>query len=213
MKYLPKGVSPFKSAANNWLEFHFGWEPLVKDIYDACDVINNPVKSFSYERARVTEPITGFEKHNLGSITSQYITKGKASCTQGCRVKFANPGTLHTLDQWGIINPVSLAWELVPYSFVVDWFVNVGAFISSKSDFAGMTLESTFCTLHLDATTTGSYEVNPNFSPYWTSAAVVRYVNTSRTSSLSGVALEVKRLKPPSITRAATAISLLLQVM
>jgi hypothetical protein len=36
MTYVPKGVSTRKSAANNWLEFHFGWTPLVKSVYDAA---------------------------------------------------------------------------------------------------------------------------------------------------------------------------------
>lgn len=210
MKFLPKGVSPFKSFANNWLEFHFGWEPLLNDIHDALEVINDPVKSFSYERGRAREPFSRFGTHiDLGSVERNWSAVGTVSCTQGCRVMRSDLGVSHTLDQWGISTPLSLAWELVPYSFVVDWFVNVGDFLSSQSDFAGLTLTNTFQTLHYDILQQDVLTTQPNFSPIWRSGSKIRFVNTVRSTSLSGIALEVKRVKLPSLVRGATAISLL----
>jgi hypothetical protein len=38
---------------------------------------------------------------------------------------------LHSL---GVTKPLSVIWELVPFSFVVDWFVSVGEWISSLED-------------------------------------------------------------------------------
>jgi hypothetical protein len=35
------------------------------------------------------------------------------------------------MSQLGMANPLSLAWELLPYSFVVDWFLPIGQFLSS----------------------------------------------------------------------------------
>lgn len=212
MKYFPKGVSVHKSFANNWLEYHFGWEPLVKDIYDACDVINNPVKSFALERGRAKDVIYQHTSQDLGSVVRDDYSRGVQSCTQGARIHFANPGLAHTLHQWGLDDPVGIAWELVPFSFVVDWFVNVGEFLASRGDFAGMQLDYTYKTLKLDVTTYSILSTKSGFSPAWYANSTVRYVNVSRTTSLSGTALEVKKLKPPSLVRAATAISLLVQV-
>jgi hypothetical protein len=31
--------------------------------------------------------------------------------------------------RWYSLNPVSIAWELMPFSFVVDWFMNVGDYL------------------------------------------------------------------------------------
>jgi len=215
MKYIPKGVSLRKSASNNWLEFHFGWEPLYKDIHEALGVINDPVKSFSMERARAKDEVKQQGFVSFGATAHKWWATGYQSCTQGCRVKFAKPGTLHTLDQWGISNPLGIVWELVPFSFVVDWFVNVGAFLDSQTDFYGMQLESTFRTLKLDVTeeVIGIGTPAGIGQPTWRSSSIIRYVNVSRTTSLSGVALAVKKIKPPSLTRAATAISLLVQAM
>jgi hypothetical protein len=215
MKFVPKGVAVHKSVGNNWLEFHFGWEPLYKDIHEALEVINDPVKSFSMERARAKDIVkqTGFQ--SFGATSHKWWANGYQSCTQGARVKFSKPGATHTLDQWGISNPAVIVWELVPFSFVVDWFVNIGNFLESQTDFAGMQIESMFRTLKLDVTEEiiGIGTPAGIGQPTWRSSSIIRYVNVSRVASLSGVALSVKKIKPPSLTRAATAISLLLQGM
>jgi hypothetical protein len=205
MKAVPPRVSLHKSVGNNWLEFHFGWAPLIGDIYDAVDVLNNPVKSFSYERSRATDPFEAKSSYDFGSVLQDQTGVGYISVTQGGRLKFEKPGSSFTLQQWGILNPATIAWELIPYSFVVDWFVNVGDFLSSQTDFAGMTLESTFESRKYDILVSERNLVKPGFSPTWTSNSQVRYVFQQRTTSLSGISLEVKKLKPPSLVRGATA--------
>lgn len=213
MKYFPKGVSPAKSAGNNWLEFHFGWEPLYKDIHEALEVINSPVKHYAYERSRVRDPFTWRQVADLGSVIRTSSANGYLSCQQGLRVKMTAPGSGHTLDQWGISNPLAIAWELVPYSFVVDWFVNVGNFLDSQSDFNGLALDATYRTLHYDISVDAVSLTKSGFSPQWGSRSVTRFVTTDRATSLSGIALEVKKFKSPSLVRAATAISLLTKAM
>jgi len=212
-KFLPKGVSAFKSAGNNWLEFHFGWQPLVKDIYDGLQVIADPVKSFSLERGRSFDVLKlAFDEPITGSVKQDWTAYGKMFSTQGCRVKFAQPGTSHTLDQWGISNPAALAWEAIPFSFVVDWFVNVGDFLQSQTDFAGMTIESVYRSRYYDITVNRIRYILPGFGT-GLNRTIIRYAGSERLTSLSGINLEVKKFKSISIVRAATAISLLLQAL
>jgi len=40
-------------------------------------------------------------------------------------------GLIHA---FGVNRVASIVWEAIPFSFVVDWFVNVGGFISSVED-------------------------------------------------------------------------------
>jgi hypothetical protein len=207
MKFIPKGVSPLKSAGNNFLEFHFGWKPLLKDIHDGLEVLVDPVKSFACERASV------FEQVELkGSITSgstfTWGSRGVAFAKQGCRVKTFRPGPTQTLHQWGLDNPLLIAWELVPFSFVIDWFVNVGDVLSSLTDFAGMTLVDQYRTYGTKLTFSNS---TIQAGGIWYASSQMKVVKVYRVASLSGVELEVRKIKPPSITRATTAISLLLQ--
>lgn len=46
------------------------------------------------------------------------------------------------LAQTGIDNPALLAWELLPYSFVVDWFLPVGNYLESLNAFSGFSFVS-----------------------------------------------------------------------
>lgn len=48
-------------------------------------------------------------------------------------------------DMWnwysntGVDDPLLVLWELVPYSFVADWFANIGSFIDSLNAYEGLT--------------------------------------------------------------------------
>lgn len=59
---------------------------------------------------------------------------GFLEATSGVKVRLdyelENP-FVATLAQLGITNPAELIWELVPYSFVIDWFVPVGNYLSA----------------------------------------------------------------------------------
>lgn len=203
----PKSVSRYWSQ--NWLALHFGWEPLVKDIYKSCEILNDPVKSYALERGKAYDRFAFSGLNDYGSSTGAWSVEGTAYSTQGARVRFEKPGTQFTLHQFGLDNPASIAWEVIPFSFVVDWFVNVGDFLQSLPDFAGMTLEGVYRSRKMDCVWRESRVIKPGFIPTGASSVSTRHVYTERYSQLSGISLEVKKLKPPSIIRAATAISLL----
>ena len=51
-----------------------------------------------------------------------------------------NPG-LATQSQLGLLNPLEIVWECLPYSFVVDWAIPVGAWMSSLTADAGFSFK------------------------------------------------------------------------
>lgn len=79
--------------------------------------------------------VTGTEE---GPITPKDVRKG-------CEVKIVykvENRTLASLNSLGLVNPLSLAWELLPMSFVVDWFIPIGGFLRQLT--APLGLEFTY---------------------------------------------------------------------
>lgn len=112
-----------------WLEYHFGWSPLLGDIYGACQVMSDPVPSGFPQKVVIKK--AGIDKRNDQEVT------WRAVCSVGGGVVITNPN-LALASRLGLINPAQVAWELIPFSFVADWAFDISLFIGSFSDFAGM---------------------------------------------------------------------------
>lgn len=127
-----------KDFGNTWLEYHFGWEPLVKDIGSCMELLVTPLPPIIISARSGELRQRSFTR---GSGTSLELVNEVLSVKQQmvAQVRVQNPN-LRLLDQLGFVNPAVVAWELVPFSFVVDWFVNVGDFLGSFTDFWGESL-------------------------------------------------------------------------
>jgi hypothetical protein len=51
----------------------------------------------------------------------------------------SNSILLKTASELGLTNPVEVLWELVPFSFVIDWALPIGSFISQFDASLGWT--------------------------------------------------------------------------
>lgn len=124
-----------KDLANGWLEFQYGWRPLLSDIFGvANESVNKTLGTLQHVKARVTLPIVvkGYGRTvplvaGLTNVKTVSTGEGKQSCT--IKVSLSVPS--FDLARWMSFDPVGLAWELIPYSFVVDWFFGVGGYLRS----------------------------------------------------------------------------------
>lgn len=218
MKIQPKGVKARRSWANNWLEYHFGWEPLIKDIYDAIEVLNNPLKSFTITRGRSLDynVFTVTSHPGSGSVWKDDKYYQYYQVQQGARVEALTNRGLHALDQFGLANPAVIMWELIPFSFVVDWVANVGNVLASFSDYAGMTLSDTYTSRKFIQQNIGLNYYSPNYNGVKDLSPLHWYafgVHFWRSEGLTAPEFSVKKLRLPSSTRALTAASLLSQIL
>jgi len=123
---------PKKSLSDNWLALQYGWLPLLSDIDGACQqlakqprppyftVTTTATESDSQQIVRFTSGLGGSDWYELG-----YTSKTKVSQTFAVRNH-----SVKTMSELGIRDPLLLAWELVPYSFVVDWILPVGKYLA-----------------------------------------------------------------------------------
>lgn len=127
-----RGVGGTRDLANGWLQYTYGWKPLMSDVFGIADEsIRKVVATLERVKASVRLPLPGFGssiRYFYGANIPVAIQgKGSQACTICCTIEV--PSSSFDLARWSSLNPVSLAWELIPYSFVVDWFVDVGSYL------------------------------------------------------------------------------------
>lgn len=196
-----------KTYSDLFLEFHFGWSPLVSDVYDSIDVLQRDIPA-----GRIIGRAKGFSNFDLSTPGPLPARVNKHSVnvkvTVGATVSMSNPN-LALANQLGLVNPASLVWETVPFSFVVDWFVNVGDFLASFTEFAGYNVSNAF-TSTFTSDTSEHVQRDPT-SKAWAWSAFYFSMGANRVLDLPGVALKVRTPWRVSPSRAATAIALLIQ--
>lgn len=198
-----------KQAASLWLEYWMGWAPMVADVYAAVDVLQSgyPDDMVVKASASSTAPFNGSAgiNHPSEGYWFWYFTAKVKVRYQGT-VSVTNPN-LYRANQLGLVNPVALLWQLIPFSFIVDWFVNVGQFLNSWSDFLGLEIKDTMTsvtrTLHGD-----EYYRRYGALTSWSASAG----SFSRVLSLDKPKLGWRQYRGLSPTRGATAISLLVSI-
>lgn len=202
------------NVGNLWLEYHFGWEPLVKDVYESVNVLQTPPPYHPNKvRGRGTMVVPDklvYDDSKTSDFWQKHWIQGRISVLMCANVTVRDPNAF-LANQLGLVNPASIAWELVPFSFVVDWFGNVGKFLNSFTDFVGLDVTG--------ATTTTFYQLmshrtasNWIFGPP-TSGVTGNAVSVKRVLGISRPSLHFEIPKGFSPSRALTAISLLLQQM
>lgn len=135
-KNLPTLKDVADVASNTYLFMTYGVAPLVRDIFTACEVLENRWKDKPDIRSIRTTLKSDFRYLRPDTFgrwgTGVGLKQGKIKRTASARLVYVvdNP-VFKTLDECGVLNPLSIAWELVPLSFVVDWFIPVGKFLSN----------------------------------------------------------------------------------
>ncbi len=135
-----------KGRASDYLEGTFGWTPLVQDIQASLGALGrDPPNGYFSARSKTSVGSSYVEGPYPGYYTKTITTAGNAWVTVGGIVKCNSPNTFLT-NRLGLLNLPGVAWDLVPWSFVVNMFTNMGQLVNSVSDFVGIDLVSTSTT-------------------------------------------------------------------
>lgn len=145
-KFRGKGPTIGRALAENWLELQYGWKPLLQDIvgvFDALPTLNlgsSFVRQVTGSGRVVTDSRIPFTQGNLlpgAKQNSVGLIKTDSSCKYG--IRFSIPDPLKSfLAQTGFTNPVNLLWEILPFSFVADWFLPIGPYLETLSSWDGL---------------------------------------------------------------------------
>lgn len=124
-----------------WLELQYGWKPFLSDIYGAAAALSKRDRRDWRVTAKGRAKVVRFGTFSeTGNNVHHYISSTKGEFFALVRID-AFLGEVSDLTSLGVTNPLLVAWELVPLSFVVDWLWPVGDWISSLDATLGVTIE------------------------------------------------------------------------
>lgn len=161
-----------KNIPSFWLQYRYGLLPLIRDVQAIIDA-----QTTGTGRLRRTTRAKG----NLSRLDTTFITGvayGVTNCTIGlttsdvvnCRAMSLDEAIIEKMDNLGLATKSLLTtpWELIPYSFVVDWFVNLGDFLNALVEPPGWTaLGSCIVTSRQRVTKYAPYNSTCSSGTYW----------------------------------------------
>lgn len=135
---------PLNITAQEYLAYVYGLKPLMGDVWTLAELMKTQaqqtlllkgVGSASRMQSHGPKSIGAFSYSQMKRLAATSQTRVK--CTVWARLD-PNGATLRSMSQLGLVNPFGLAWDLVPYSFVVDWFLPIGPVLYAMSAPAGL---------------------------------------------------------------------------
>lgn len=114
------------SVTDAWLAFRFGWQPLLHDIISLQEKLvfistQSDVRKFRVRTSSISETKTNVPHQSVEGVSFDSVTR----VTSYQLIGYLN-GNLGFIDLFQLDSGASLAWELLPFSFVIDWFVQIG---------------------------------------------------------------------------------------
>lgn len=216
--------NPREAAANYWLEFRYGWLPFMVDVHNAVDTLMDTAErpdslessvSATHKptvRTTISTDVRTFADGTncqvFATIEAQEIESYRATWRYSMRAGDV-PG------RFGLLNPLEVVWELVPLSFVVDWFLPVNYYLSA--------LDAPFRFTHIGGTRGYRYSSRTTYQPTRTLppnrpftgfAGTGSYTTLFRSPMTAMPSVEISVIKldfAPSAIRLTSAMALLSQ--
>lgn len=113
-----------RAASSQWLSLRYGWMPLLSDAYSATEAYDVLTKAADLSTVRV-------RSSNTFSVVqpSQASPKLNRSFTVRTQTILRTDVRRSVLGSLGFEDPLLLAWELLPFSFVIDWVIDIGSYL------------------------------------------------------------------------------------
>lgn len=153
-------ASAAKATSDAWLEYRYGWKPLILDgeaaIKEASTFTGNLRQRRLVARSSVPFQRTisdtqrvegGLPQVTAAEVIGTYRHTGSASAGVVYEVKNRTTaeGLLAALGMRPSDMPATL-WEVIPFSFVVDWFTNCGSWIRAVTPSPDVTISGSWVT-------------------------------------------------------------------
>ncbi len=164
---LKSRVGFLRGLGSEYLNFEFGWKPLVSDVKNAAKAIvesetilrqlardsgKNVRRRRHIPSIKEAEVVTNARSYPRATDNNRYFDTSWARVSDnyqrdtwfsGCYTWHYDPGSLNQVSEiatkarllYGIQLTPEVMWNLAPWSWLVDWFANVGPLLHNVSAF------------------------------------------------------------------------------
>ncbi|DAD49848.1 TPA_asm: maturation protein [ssRNA phage AIN003] len=128
----------FTSSADNYLAVKYGAAPLIGDVFSACEALANKLHKVPRFNIRHRIPLKTWETRSALDLNgSMYHERREFGYQAGLSYTVESDLISHAASL-GFTNPMALAYQAYPLSFVFDWLIPVGAWLERFSAFHGL---------------------------------------------------------------------------
>lgn len=130
-------------AASSWLEYSYGWKPLLSDVYAQAENLARYLTNYGYvvrearssANAKKVYEESKTEPNSYYKMRKRVVVSNRVSYVVRYKIQ---DGANKVANTFGLENPALVAWELVPFSFVADWFLPIGDFLDNLTAYNGL---------------------------------------------------------------------------
>lgn len=121
-----------KGMTQQWLALQYGWKPLMGDVFGATEALaNRHLVDYACRVASRKQVKTNIVSV-YGKNAHLYSERVKRELSYHVALNYTpKESLLSSYNALGLTNPAEIIWELVPFSFVADWFVPIGSWLGS----------------------------------------------------------------------------------
>ena len=158
------------TVGDAWLEYRYVWTPLVLDVRDSMQALakqKEKMYRYSQSASKFFEEEKYFDKVCIHQ--APYDSDATVHGYYGTHIKYYYDVTNPLATAWSsLADPVQLLWDLVPWSFVVDWFADLSTYLDLRSATWGLTFTDGYVSqLRVIKTTFGPVTYTVSASPWY----------------------------------------------
>lgn len=160
LKRDPTAADIIKTPSGLWLSYHFGIVPTVSDLHHAMGIFETSIPPLVVEASSAGEK--SLDKRRLDPFYREgLMMSGTKIVKLGAKVTGIDKN-VQLATSLGLGQPLSVAWELMAFSWLIDYVVNVGEFIKNfEPQFPGLTIEDRYNTVLYKGTALYGYNAKP----------------------------------------------------
>lgn len=133
-----RGARPLsmpKRTASSYLELKYGWGPLLNDVKQGAQFLGHTLNAPRVQRFIAVRNAGGIRNRSV-DVPYWGLTNGgnvmmNLSHVESKRI-IVSVSEVNVPSLVGLLDPLPVLWELTPYSFIADWFMPIGSWLSAR---------------------------------------------------------------------------------